>query len=135
VARLDGAAATMNGSASDADARALGKVDALCAGALAAHHALDRFDSASPRLMNGSKRPAAVNQTGRASRTYVACDAGQSSAITHSHRTPLQPWRNGACPPQHAGPVPAVVLGRLRFARSHQGQGLGRALFRVPPGA
>ncbi|MGH6841094.1 MAG: GNAT family N-acetyltransferase, partial [Methylocella sp.] len=27
-------------------------------------------------------------------------------------------------------PVPVVVLGRLAVERSHQGQGLGRALFR-----
>jgi GNAT superfamily N-acetyltransferase len=27
-------------------------------------------------------------------------------------------------------PIPVVVLGRLAVARSHQGQGLGRALFR-----
>jgi len=44
---------------------------------LAAHHALDRFDSGVATLDEWLKRRAAVNQTGGASRTYVVCDAGQ----------------------------------------------------------
>src|SRR5258706_1525919 len=98
---------------------------------LAAHHKLDRFDSGAARLDEWLKRRAAANQTGGASRTYVVCDAGQVvgyyALASHAVAAVAATGRVRRNMPD---PVPAVVLGRLAVARSHQGQGLGRALFR-----
>jgi GNAT superfamily N-acetyltransferase len=76
------------------------------------------------------KKRAFHNQQSGASRTFVTCDAGlvvgyyalASSAVAPA----AAPGRFRRNMPD---PIPVVVLGRLAVAASHQGQGLGRALF------
>ena len=98
---------------------------------LAAHHGLDAFDCGVPSLNDWLKRRAAQNQASGASRTFVSTDAtGQvvayyalaSSAIAAA----AAPGRFRRNMPD---PIPVVVLARLAISRSHQGQGLGRAMF------
>jgi GNAT superfamily N-acetyltransferase len=65
-----------------------------------------------------------------ASRTFVACEADAvvayyalaSSAVTVA-TTPGRFRRN------MPDPIPVVVLARLAVAKSHQGRGIGRAMF------
>lgn len=97
---------------------------------LAAHHRVDDFDSGVASRDTWLKRRAAMNQLSGAPRTYVTCEddavvgyyAFASAAIT----VEAAPGRFRRNMPD---PIPVVVLGRLAVARSHQGQGLGRALF------
>lgn len=97
---------------------------------LDAHHALDAFDCGVETLNDWLKRRAAQNQASGASRTFVSSDAGQvvayyalaSSAVAPS----AAPGRFRRNMPD---PIPVVVLARLAIARSHQGRGLGRAMF------
>jgi GNAT superfamily N-acetyltransferase len=97
---------------------------------LAAHHKLDSFDSGVATFDDWLKRRAAANQTSGASRTYVVCNAGQVvgyyALASHAVAAVAATGRVRRNMPE---PVPVVVLGRLAIARSHQGQGLGRALF------
>jgi len=97
---------------------------------LAAHHKLDRFDSGVATLDDWLKRRAAANQMSGASRTYVVRDAGQVvgyyALASHAVAAVAATGRVRRNMPD---PVPVVVLGRLAIARSHQRQGLGRALF------
>jgi len=97
---------------------------------LAAHHALDAFGCGVTSLDDWLKRRAAQNQASGASRTFVASDDGKviayyalaSSAIAAT----AAPGRFKRNMPD---PIPVVVLARLAISRSHQGRGLGRALF------
>lgn len=97
---------------------------------LATHHIIDAFDSGVPTLDDWLKRRATQNQASGASRTFVVCDndtaiayyALASSAIAPA-ATPGRFRRN------MPDPIPVVVLARLAISRSHQGKGLGRALF------
>ncbi len=97
---------------------------------LAAHHRIDDFDSGEPSLDDWLKRRAAMNQVSGASRTFVVCEGNMAvgyyalaaSAIT----VEAAPGRFRRNMPD---PIPMVVLARLAVARSHHGQGLGRALF------
>lgn len=97
---------------------------------LSNHHKLDIFDSGVAPLDEWLKRRAARNQISGASRTYVLCDDDQvagyyalaSGAVT-ALAVPGKFRRN------MPDPIPVVILGRLAIARTHQGQGLGRALF------
>lgn len=98
---------------------------------LAAHHIVDAFDSGVASLDDWLKRRAANNQASGASRTFVVTDERQSVAgyyaLASSAVAPvLTPGRFRRNMPD---PIPVVVLARLAVARSHQGQGLGRALF------
>jgi GNAT superfamily N-acetyltransferase len=97
---------------------------------LAAHHALDSFDSGVASLDDWLKGRAAANQRSGASRTYVVCDAarvvGYYALASHAVAAVAATGRVRRNMPD---PVPVVVLGRVAIARSHQGQGLGRALF------
>jgi len=97
---------------------------------LAVHHKLDSFDSGVAALDDWLKRRGAANQTSGASRTYVVCDAGQVvgyyALASHAVAAVAATGRVRRNMPD---PVPVVVLGRLAIARSHQRQGLGRALF------
>lgn len=94
------------------------------------HHQVDTFASGVPSLDEWLKRRAAQNQASGASRTFVTCEGTQivgyyalaSSAIAPS----AAPGRFRRNMPD---PVPVVVLARLAIARTHQGKGLGRALF------
>ena len=97
---------------------------------LSDRHQFTSFDSGIPSLDDWLKRRATQNQASGASRTFVACEgdtvvgyyALASSAVAPA-ATPGRFRRN------MPDPIPVVVLGRLAVARSHQGSGLGRALF------
>src|SRR6201998_4349980 len=97
---------------------------------LAAHHALEHFDSGVATLDEWLKRRAAANQTGGASRTYVVCDAGQVvgyyALASHAVAAVAATGRVRRNMPD---PVPVVVLGRVAIARAHQAQGLGQLSF------
>lgn len=97
---------------------------------LAVDHLLADFDSGVPSLDEWLRRRAAQNQASGASRTFVSCDGGKvagyyalaSSAVATAAAS-------GRFRRNMPDPIPVVVLGRLAVARSHQGHGLGRALF------
>jgi GNAT superfamily N-acetyltransferase len=98
---------------------------------LAAHHRVDDFDSGVASLDTWLKRRAAMNQLSGASRTYVTYDGdavvGYYALAAAAIAVEASPGRFRRNMPD---PTPVVVLGRLAVARSHQGRGLGRALFR-----
>jgi GNAT superfamily N-acetyltransferase len=89
------------------------------------------FDSGVPLLDDWLKRSARANQASGASRTYVVCDGERilafyalaSGAVEMDEAT-------GRVRRNMPDPIPIAVLARLAVARSHQGQGLGRALVR-----
>ncbi len=97
---------------------------------LASHHQIAAFESGVPSLDEWLKHRASQNQASGASRTFVVCEgkdvvgyyALASSAVAPA-AVPRRFRRN------MPDPIPVVVLGRVAVARSHQGQGLGRALF------
>ena len=97
---------------------------------LSAAHVLDGFESGVASLDDWLRKRALPNQTSGASRTFVTCDSGRvvayyalaASAIA-TESAPGKFRRN------MPDPIPVVVLGRLAIARSHQGRGLGRAMF------
>jgi GNAT superfamily N-acetyltransferase len=95
---------------------------------LAPKHQLDGFACGEPVLDEWLQRRARANQLTGASRTFVSCEAGAvvayyglaSSAVT------VAPGRFRRNMPD---PIPVVVLARLAVAKSHHGQGVGRAMF------
>ena len=97
---------------------------------LAGHHRIETFTSGLTSLDDWLKKRAVLNQQSGASRTFVTSEAGlvvgyyalASSAVAPA----AAPGRFRRNMPD---PIPVVVLGRLAVAASHQGQGLGRALF------
>ena len=97
---------------------------------LSAHHKFDGFDSGVRSLDDWLRRRGLQNQASGATRTFATCDDGRivayyalaSSAVA----TTAAPGRFRRNMPD---PIPVVVLARLAISRSHQGQGLGRALF------
>ena len=97
---------------------------------LNADHHIDDFVSGVASLDDWLKRRAVQNQASGASRTFVLCDQGvvvgyyalASSAIAPT----AAPGRFKRNMPD---PIPVVVLARMAIAASHQGKGLGRALF------
>jgi GNAT superfamily N-acetyltransferase len=97
---------------------------------LASHHLTLAFDSGEPSLDDWLRRRAMQNQASGASRTYVSCAghtvAGYYALASSAVAAAATPGRFRRNMPD---PVPVVVLGRLAVAKSHQGQGLGRALF------
>jgi GNAT superfamily N-acetyltransferase len=97
---------------------------------LGAHHSLDHFDSGAASLDDWLKRRARGNQASGASRSYVICDdsvvVGYYALASHAVATIAATGRVRRNMPD---PVPVVVLSRLAVARTHQGKGLGRALF------
>jgi GNAT superfamily N-acetyltransferase len=97
---------------------------------LTAGHALGAFDSGLPSLDEWLRRRALQNQGSGASRTFVVCDGEQvcayyalAASAVAPHTAPRRFRRN------MPDPIAVVVLGRLAIGRTHQGQGLGRALF------
>ena len=98
--------------------------------ALAAHHQIAAFDSGIATLDEWLKQRAAQNQASGASRSFVTCDdhrvVGYYALACSAVAPAAAPGRFKRNMPD---PIPVVVLGRLAVARSHQGQGLGRALF------
>lgn len=97
---------------------------------LAEHHALDAFDCGVASLDDWLRRRAAQNQASGASRTFVASDAGNVVAYYALASSAIAPTAApGRFRRNMPDPIPVVVLGRLAITRSHQGRGLGRALF------
>ena len=98
---------------------------------LSAHHQLDDFDSEVASLDDWLKRRARTNQATGASRTFVVCEddkviayyALASGAISAAATT-------GRFRRNMPEPIPIAILARLAIHKSHQGLGLGRALFR-----
>ena len=97
---------------------------------LAAHHRIVDFDSGVLSLDDWLKRRAAMNQVSGASRTFVVCEGntavGYYALASSAISVEAAPGRFRRNMPN---PIPVVVLARLAVARSHHGQGLGRALF------
>lgn len=97
---------------------------------LAPHHRIAAFESGEQALDDWLKRRAASNQASGATRTFVACEGdaviGYYALASSAIAVEEAPGRFRRNMPD---PVPVVVLARLAVARSHQGQGLGRALF------
>jgi predicted N-acetyltransferase YhbS len=97
---------------------------------LGAQHRLDGFSSGVPVLDDWLKRRAPANQASGASRTFVVCEADvvvgyyalASSAVSVTEAS-------GRFRRNMPDPIPVIVLGRLAVANSHQGRGIGRALF------
>ena len=94
-------------------------------------HQTEAFASGEPVLDEWLRRRARANQASGAFRTYIVCEerhvvgyyALASAAIAQTG-VPGKFRRN------MPDPIPVVVLARLAVDREHQGQGLGRALFR-----
>ncbi len=107
---------------------------------LDADHERDRFDSGRPELDEWLRRHARTNDRRYSTaRVWVLCDddiaAGavpiayytlSTHAVVHADvgQVGLPQLR------QWPDPVPAVLLGRLAVAKSHQGRGLGTRLLR-----
>ncbi len=97
---------------------------------LTGDHLFGNFDSGVASLDDWLRRRALHNQASGASRTFVVCDAEQVVAYYALAASAIAPdAAPGRFRRNMPDPVPVVVLGRLAIHRSHQGQGLGRALF------
>jgi GNAT superfamily N-acetyltransferase len=97
---------------------------------LAAHHRIEAFASGVSSLDEWLKRRAAANQASGASRTFVACDAGLVAGYYALASSAVAPAAAvGRFRRNMPDPIPVVVLARLAVASTHQGRGLGRALF------
>ena len=98
---------------------------------LTSGHDLGPFDSGTPSLDDWLRRRALTNQASCASRTFVLCDedlvVGYYALAASAVAPDAAPGRFRRNMPD---PIPVAVLGRLAVAKSHQGHGLGRALFR-----
>ncbi len=98
---------------------------------LIADHDLGGFDSGTPSLNDWLRRRAMQNQTSGASRTFVVCDDDHVVAYYALAASAVAPdAATGRFRRNMPDPVPVAVLGRLAIDKSHQGKGLGRALFR-----
>jgi GNAT superfamily N-acetyltransferase len=102
----------------------------VCPEPLASHHRIAAFTSGVVSLDEWLQRRALQNQASGASRTFVVCAdqevVGYYALASSAVAPAAAPGRFRRNMPD---PIPVVVLGRLAIARSHQGQGLGRALF------
>ncbi len=97
---------------------------------LTAEHSLGGFASGVASLDDWLRRRALQNQLSGASRTFVACSAGQviayyalAASAVAADASPGRFRRN------MPDPIPVVVLARLAVAQDHHGLGLGRYLF------
>jgi GNAT superfamily N-acetyltransferase len=102
---------------------------------LAAHHRVEGFASGVAALDDWLKRRALANQSSGASRTFVVCDGHRvvgyyalASGAIHTESASGRFRRN------MPEPIPVAILARLAVSTSHQGQGLGRAMFRDAAG-
>ncbi len=97
---------------------------------LTAEHVLAEFDSGVASLDDWLRRRALQNQVSGASRTFVVCDTG---AVIAYYALAASAVASDAAPGRFRrnmpDPIPVVVLARLAIAVTHQGRGLGRALF------
>ena len=97
---------------------------------LTVEHVLGGFDCGVASLDDWLRRRALQNQASGASRTFVACDAGQVVAYYALAASAVAPdAAPGRFRRNMPDPIPVVVLARLAITRVHQGRGLGRALF------
>jgi len=97
---------------------------------LTVEHVLGGFDCGVASLDDWLRRRALRNQASGASRTFVACDAGQVVAYYALAASAVAPdAAPGRFRRNMPDPIPVVVLARLAITRVHQGRGLGRALF------
>ena len=97
---------------------------------LASDHAVGGFDSGVVSLDDWLRRRALDNQASGASRTFVVRDEGHVVAYYALAASAVAPNAvPGRFKRNMPDPIPVVVLARLAITRSHQGQGLGRALF------
>lgn len=97
---------------------------------LTRHHQIAAFDSGVTSLDDWLRRRAVQNQESGASRTFVTCKEKRVVgfyALASGAVAPVSAHGRFRC--NMPAPVPVVVLARLAVARTHQGQGLGRALF------
>ena len=98
---------------------------------LAADHVLDGLDSGQPTLDAWLISHALKNEREGGSRTYVVCDRGVVVAYyclsTGSVARKDSPGRIRRNMPD---PIPVMLVGRLAVDRTHQGQGMARALMR-----
>ena len=98
---------------------------------LAADHVLDGFDSGQPTLDAWLISHALKNEREGGSRTYVVCDRGVVVAYyclsTGSVSRKDSPGRVRRNMPD---PIPVMLVGRLAVDKTHQGQGMARALMR-----
>jgi predicted N-acetyltransferase YhbS len=98
---------------------------------LSERHAIADFNSGVPSLDEWLRRRALANQASGASRTFVVCDGdsviGYYALASGAVSVVAAPGRFRRNMPD---PIPVVLLARLAVARSHQGQSLGRSLFR-----
>ncbi len=98
---------------------------------LAADHVLDGFHSGQPTLDAWLISHALKNEREGGSRTYVVCDRGVVVAYyclsTGSVARKDSPGRVRRNMPD---PIPVMLVGRLAVDRTHQGQGMARALMR-----
>lgn len=97
---------------------------------LTAEHVLGAFASGVVSLDDWLRRRALLNQLSGASRTFVVVDEAQVVAYYALAASAVAPdAAPGRFKRNMPDPIPVVVLGRLAIASSHQGHGLGRALF------
>lgn len=101
-----------------------------CPEPLSVEHALRGFNSGVVSLDDWLRRRALQNQLRGATRTFVVCDAGEVVAYCALAASAVAPdAAPGRFRRNMPDPIPVVVLARLAIASTHQGRGLGRALF------
>jgi GNAT superfamily N-acetyltransferase len=98
---------------------------------LASHHRIADFDCGISVLNDWLKRRAGNNQVNGATRTFVICIeervVGYYALAAGSINTQAV---RGNFRRNMPDPIPVAILARLAIDSTHQGQGLGRALFR-----
>lgn len=97
---------------------------------LTAEHALGGFDCGIASLDDWLRRWALQNRASGASRTFIVCDAPRVVAYYALAASAVAPnAAPGRFKRNMPDPIPVVVLARLAVDRTHQSQGIGRALF------
>ena len=99
---------------------------------LNSHHKLDGFLCGISSLDSWLKTKARKNESARASRTYVLCDAnndviGYYALAVGSISAGYAPRKVKRNMPD---PIPVMLLARLAMHKNYQGKGLGDALLR-----
>jgi predicted N-acetyltransferase YhbS len=96
---------------------------------LSTDHNLAPFASGTENLDRWLKQRAMKNQVSGASRTFVACQAGQVVAYYALASSAIAvEAASGRLHSNMPDPIPVVVLARLAVDQRLQGKGLGRAL-------
>lgn len=97
---------------------------------LTAAHEVSEFDCGEPSLDHWLRRRALANQVSGASRTFVACAGHKVMAYyALASGAVAGAGTSGRFKRNMLDPIPVVILARLAISKSHQGQGIGRALF------